>query len=147
MMRILEELEYNLDVNRCDLLFAFDKVGLIRLDAHDAASSKFAIVDGVVGLGGEHALDVVASIAQNYSVSLNRCPSSSTLGCDSLDLKALKNRNGEVSLDIGVVEDGARVMNQYMACETTGGLGQDAYSKAPAVICCAASPILIYLID
>ena len=54
-------------------------------------------MDNVVGLCCEHALDVVANITEDNSISLASCARAGWLGRERLDLKTLQHRDGEES--------------------------------------------------
>lgn len=86
------------------ILLSLDRVGLEGLDAQDTVLDKFAIVDDVICLGGEHALDIVLDVAQDDTVSLT----TAWLLCrEWFDLKALQDGHWELgSRPRGVVEDG-----------------------------------------
>lgn len=73
------------------VLLALHIVRLERLDAGNAALDQFAIMDDMVCLSGQHALDIVVDVAENYTVSFG---AASWWGCQRLDLKALKNWDG-----------------------------------------------------
>lgn len=53
------------------LLLSLEVVGGILLHPDEAATGELAIVNGVVGLGGKHRLDVVLTITHNESVSIS----------------------------------------------------------------------------
>lgn len=87
------------------ILLALDGVGVVRLDAHDGALDEFAIVDDVICLGGEHALDVVVDVAEDYAISL---AAAIWLGAQRLDLKTLQDRGRVLrGSQRGIGEDGA----------------------------------------
>ena len=86
------------------ILLSLDRVGLEGLDAQDAVLDEFAIVDDVICLGGEHALDIVLDVAQDDTVSLT---TAWLLCCQWFDLEALEDGNWKLgSRPRGVVEDG-----------------------------------------
>lgn len=87
------------------ILLALDGVRVVRLDAHDGALDEFAIVDDVVCLGGQHALDVVVDVAKDDAIPLT---AAIWLGTQRLDLKTLQDRDRVlVGGSLGVGEDGA----------------------------------------
>lgn len=62
-------------------------------------------MDNVVCLGGEHALNIVVDVAEDYTVPL---AASWLLCCQWFDLEALQDRNWELDRrSVRLVEDGA----------------------------------------
>jgi hypothetical protein len=45
-------------------------VGCVLLEADDASTDKLALVNDVVGLEGEHSLNVVSAITQDKTITL-----------------------------------------------------------------------------
>jgi hypothetical protein len=127
------------------LLLALDGVGLVGLDADDAATLKLVVVNDVVCLGGQHALDVVVDITQHDSVSLGTTSSASRVGSQGLDLKTLQDGNGEALLGGGLVrEDGAAETDMLVPDGRADRRGAKSYFKAPVVMaCCAAAADIV----
>ena len=80
------------------------RLGLILLQTYDAAALELAVMHDMVRLGRQHALHVVAHVAQDNAKPLGSI--SSAFRLERLDLEALQNRNGEAIRPF-VVEDGA----------------------------------------
>ena len=57
-------------IYRGHLLLALVVIGRELLEADDAAANKLVIVHHMVGLKGEHALDVMSAIAKDEAISL-----------------------------------------------------------------------------
>lgn len=92
--------------------------------------------------GCQHALDIVANITENNSVSLGAVATSWACG-EGLDLEALENWDGEpLVCDILAGEDGPEETScqfGYAPDGTDDGGVVGTYSKAPSVIACRAS--------
>lgn len=95
-------------------LLALDGVCLVRLDAHNAALDKAAIVDDMVRLRGKHALDVVLDVAQDKTVAGAGTVASGRGWCrQRLDLETLKDGNRESGVCcVRVIEDSSARSNR-----------------------------------
>lgn len=87
------------------VLLPLHGVRLVLSNPHDAVSDQLVVVDNVVDLRSQHALNIVAHIAENNPVSLRVA---SGLCGQRFDLQALENRDREFRVGtFGVIEDGA----------------------------------------
>ena len=123
------------------VLLAVEALSLVLLDAHDGAALQEAVVHDVVRLGGQHALDVVADVAEHDAVAVGA--GAAGLVLEALDVEALHHRDGELDGgSLGVGEDGSGTGVRWLPRGGDHGLwdGQAGkpYSIAPCVICCAA---------
>lgn len=85
------------------ILLALHIVGLERLDASNAALDQLAVVDDMVCLGGQHALDIVVDVTEDYAVSFR---AAIWWCCQGLYLKTLQNRDRELGRRRRRAEDG-----------------------------------------
>lgn len=122
------------------ILLSLDLVGRVGLETQDAALDKFAIVDDMICLGGEHALDKVIDVAQDDAVSLT----AALLLLHRPDLEALQDGDWELGIGPrGIVEDGTGRSSSVLKRGASRRRGQHrTYFRAPLVIWLAASPIL-----
>ncbi len=80
-----------------DLLLALYHVLLVLPYSNDSAPGELAAVNYVIGLRGDHALDVVLHVAQHDAIPLALLPVG--LGLERFDLEALEDGGGKPRRD------------------------------------------------
>ena len=83
---------------------SLQRLRLVLLQTYDAAALELAVVHDMICLSRQHALHVVAQVAQDDAKSLGSI--SGTFRLERLDLETLQNRHGKAIRPF-VVEDGA----------------------------------------